>query len=366
VKHSMKTLAVKIVVFGLACLFTQSVRAQTVTTRPALASYDWSVNSTHSLASNPPPADVVQAFVNSAFGTDFSRVCEFRFADLRHSGNLSLVTVIDAGGTSGCNGVEIFDNTASSFESYSINASTRGAGETAATFGSGNLADSIQDINNNGNLALVLYGGLAQSEFGCAWPMIFAWRGSGYKEISRDYKGYYQQHLKSLEQALAAEQAQAPASDRTPASQTTTAELPLAVYQMGSLPTSAGGHAGGGFVPVPAASPTAVLAPEPDYDCDRIEAAKTEAFLGIHSDATMSYAIKASESSNPGQRLVAAVLFSFIGTPEAMADLKELAADSNPDVAKLAKAQVSYGQDPGEYYRQVAEQPVFNSRPRKH
>jgi hypothetical protein len=62
-----------------------------------------------------------------------------------------------------------------------------------------------------------------------------------------------------------------------------------------------------------------------DYVCDRIQAAKTEQFLGIHSDATISAAIKDSESDDPDERTLASVIFSFVRTPEAIADLKTLA-----------------------------------------
>jgi hypothetical protein len=145
------------------------------------ASSDWSVSSAHSLASNPPLTDVVQGFVNCAFGGDGGHVCQFRFADLRHSGNLSLITVIDAGGKGGCNGIDIFDKTGSGFEHYSNNANSED-----------NLSDSILDINHDGNPKLVLYGSLVYGPLtsapsrliGCdaEWPMLFAWTGKGYSE----------------------------------------------------------------------------------------------------------------------------------------------------------------------------------------
>ena len=86
-----------------------------------------------------------------------------------------------------------------------------------------------------------------------------------------------------------------------------------------------------------------------------MDAAKTEAFLGIRSDATMNYAIKASESKDPDDRKLAAFMFSHIKTPEARADLKKLAADSDPAVAEVAKDRLSAGLEPGDYYRQLNE-----------
>jgi HEAT repeat protein len=78
-----------------------------------------------------------------------------------------------------------------------------------------------------------------------------------------------------------------------------------------------------------------------NYFCARLDEAKTEGLLGIHSDATMSYAIKASESEDPDERELAAYLFSYIGTAEATKDLKRLAADTNPEVAEAAKERLS-------------------------
>src|SRR5271156_3072033 len=128
-----------VVAFGLVSfLFSPSARAQTKAAKPpALASADWSVNSTHSLTSNPPSADVVQTFVDAAFGNDHvgASVCAFRFVDLRHSGNLSLVTVLNSGWNQ-CHGLDIFDKTASSFEHYSTDAHTSGSGQSNQYFSS--------------------------------------------------------------------------------------------------------------------------------------------------------------------------------------------------------------------------------------
>ncbi len=70
---------------------------------------DWSVNAAHNLASNPPSLDAVQDFEGRSFGLSKEesekegvpfgdQVCEFRFADLRNSGNLSLILTANSGG----------------------------------------------------------------------------------------------------------------------------------------------------------------------------------------------------------------------------------------------------------------------------
>src|SRR5271170_4525556 len=182
--HIYKSTALVVALGSVSFLFSASARAQAKAAKPpALVSADWSVNSTHSLASNPPSADVVQTFVNAAFRSgDFGpSVCAFRFVDLRHSGNLSLVTVLNSGWYQ-CNGLDIFDKTASGFEHYSTDAHTSGASQSNQYFSSGDLADSSQ------------------------------------------YRGYYEKYLKSLRAKMAGESSngkEAPATVRTPASEPT-------------------------------------------------------------------------------------------------------------------------------------------------
>ena len=355
IMRAKNKLAALVATFGWAfCFLPLAAGAETAAAKPLdLATTDWSVNSAHNLASNPPPADSVQAFVYAVLGGGavygMNKVCDYRFADLRHSGNLSLIVSPDAG--RGCNQTCILDKTPTGFQAY-------------CTFAAADdLRDSIRDINHDGNLELVLWGPLAPSETqgrGCEWPLVFAWTGFGYSEVSSEYKNYYEHYLDSLRKKLAAasptaEEAEAPNVGHTPASQPTIAGYGAA---QGFSYGSSGGNAAGILVPIPAVSLSPAAAPVPtpepeDPVCLRIEIAKTEQFLGIHSDATMIGAIKASESNDSNKRILAAVIFSYIGTSEAVEDLKELANDSDPQVAKIAKSRLSYGLDPGEYYRKV-------------
>ncbi len=84
--------------------------------------------------------------------------------------------------------------------------------------------------------------------------------------------------------------------------------------------------------------------------CGRVDAAKAEALLGEHSDTMMRYAIKASESADPQDRKLAAVIFSYMMTPEAIADLRHLSADADSAVAKVAKERMSTQTEPNDYY----------------
>src|SRR5271163_2561762 len=141
--------------------FVSSLRA----VQPDLASADWSVNGAHNLASNPPSLRAVEDFTGRAIGESEENppvdVCEFRFADLRSSGDLSLIVSVDPG--RGCTELYIFDKTPTGF-----------------SFG----------------------------KIGCEakWPLIFAWTGNSYStELGDQYKDYYRNYLKSVDARLAAD-----------------------------------------------------------------------------------------------------------------------------------------------------------------
>ena len=347
------------VMFCLTFSLSMPIPVSAAAAPPALASANWLVDRTHGLESNPPPADVIWDFLNRALQGDPEQghLCEFRFADLRRSGNLSLVVSVDGGGTGGCNQTFIFDKTDSGFESYSSWALFSGD-------------EDVQDINHDGKLELILWAPIAwPDEVGeeCEWPLVFSWTGSEYSEVSSRYKGYYERYLKSLEKEIAADssaarEAQASTAGRTPGSQPAT--IPGFQLSAGdsssTAPHSATIQQRPIVVPVPAASTVAPAStPDPrDYACDRVQAAKTEQFLGVHSDASMIAAIKDSESNDPDRRLLAAVIFSFMKTPKARADLKTFAKDSDASVAKTAKDRLSDGTYPDDYYREIKMEPV--------
>ena len=132
-------------------------------------------------------------------------------------------------------------------------------------------------------------------------------------------KDYYRNYLKSLEARLAAD-----SSELEPASAQTANPVPVGgIARIGAqaeTSTSPGGRSGSGRAPSPyrpcsntKAAPipawAALNLAQQDYPCARIEAAKTEAFLGINSASTMSAAIKDSESDEPSRRILAAAIF---------------------------------------------------------
>jgi len=312
---------------------------------PALVSADWSVNAAHNLASNPPSLDAVEDFTGRAIGESEDNppvdVCEFRFADLRSSGNLSLIVSV-APGRFGCTELSIFDRTPTGFELYD---------PTAAGVVGHDLADSVLDINHDGRHELVLWGDLAPfatgfsfGKIGCEaeWPLIFAWTGNGYSaEAGDQYKDYYRNYLKSVEARLAAESSELGAGSALQYDSGASVANPAAVgrpFRIAPVPAPK-------VAPIPAWA--ALNLAHQDFPCTRIEAAKTEAFLGIDSASTMSAAIKDSESDEPNKRILAAVIFSYRGSQEAKADLKTLSNDADSRVAGIAKRAASFGEDPG-------------------
>jgi hypothetical protein len=320
------------------------------------------VNGARNLASNPPSLDAVQDFYDRANGDEeaWVKVCEFRFADLRNSGNLSLIVTVNPEGRQipECNELDIFDRTPTGFESYT----------TDGAYGQ-DLAHSVLDINDDGKHELVLRAPLApfamwsmsnKNGFTCGtegggaeWPVIFAWTGKGYSEVSDQHKDYYRNYLKSLETRLAAyssESEPAAAQTANPAPMRPVIEFSVGPGGEGSAPAR---QASLSQITAPA-PPTPEAAPTPlsgDYACTRIEAARTEAFLGVTSDSAMSAAIKDSESKDPNKRILAATIFSYLGNQEAEQDLKTLSNDTDSRVARIAKRVASTVDDPAERYR---------------
>jgi hypothetical protein len=294
-----------------------------------LASTDWSVKSSHNLATNPPPDEAVLTLVKKVKDLDdpHLRLCSSRFADLRHSGDLSLVVSTDSGRF--CD-VEIIDKTASGFEVYDVDSSSA----------------HLRDINGSGSLELIAevdltsYEGASHCQ--ATWPVIYAWTGNGYADVSSQYREYYQQQLAFLKKEIAArysasEQARAAAS-QTPGSAPTVVPAPPAE----SFSEPAKGMGGRRDVaPAAAPSPAAASAATPDLrgtDCIKAEAAKIERFLGISRDAGMSDAIRWANSDDVSTRDFATEVLSDIGTPDAIVYLRTLSNDSNPMVAQSAKS----------------------------
>src|ERR1700691_3860890 len=75
-----------------------------------LSSYNWAANASPNLAAKPPPKAAVRALMEQLepdFGeaNDQTRICSFRFVDLGHDGNLTLLVSRYDGGRGGCGDV---------------------------------------------------------------------------------------------------------------------------------------------------------------------------------------------------------------------------------------------------------------------
>ncbi|MGB3549199.1 MAG: HEAT repeat domain-containing protein [Candidatus Binatus sp.] len=344
----MKKITAVVVAVGLACLLSSSGWAQTAAAKPDLASADWSLTQAQVL--NAESNAAVWNFMNGgASGTDNpenGKVCKFHFVNLRDSGKLSLVICYDGGGTVDCDLVAIIDRTPAGFEYYDF--------DPSLSF------DSVQDLSDNGRYELIVRAGLAgggTNHCTATWPVVYAWTGNGYSDLSSQYKNYYEHHLEELQKQIAdssgTEDAQAPAAGRTPESAPAVASVPPVVK--GTFSSSSNGVSMGPFVvPVPAAasSMAAAAASIPDLadvDCTKTEAAKIERFLGISRDAGMSDAIKWANSDDPNKREFAADVLSEIGTPEAIEYLKTLSHDPDPNVAAAGGGGLLAVNTPEEY-----------------
>ncbi len=292
----------------------------------------------------------------------YFRICSSRFVDLRHSGNLSLV--VSASDETFCH-LSIIDKTASGFELYNAEQARYSEGP------------EIEDLAGNGNLELIVEtdftGWRGKGTGPClgTWPVIYAWTGSGYTDVSSQYKGYYEQKLASLkkqigEMSSATEPVQAPADSQTAESQA--AVIPVPHFGLEASYSTSNSNSAGAFV-VPAPSPSPAASPaiklnSRSANCTEAEAAKIERFLGIDKDAGMADAIKWANSDNPNRREFACDVLQDIGTPDAIEYLRTLSNDSDRTVAATAKENlraVGKGRALNTIDREEVEQPVAES-----
>jgi hypothetical protein len=182
----------------LAFLCVSAARAQTPAPPLDLATADWSVKQAKIL--NAKPIGTIWKSLNnvpgwSDLGPDVGKLCAFQFADLRHSGELSLVVSYDNGGTADCNMVDVLDKTPGGLEDYDFN------NDAESDF------DSIDDINGDGHPALIIdevfAAGSQSGHCTATWPVIYAWTGNGYSDVSRHYRKYYEQQLTGSDPLLA-------------------------------------------------------------------------------------------------------------------------------------------------------------------
>jgi hypothetical protein len=333
-----KSVLLLISLLAVSLLFEANSQAATTD----LASLDWSVKAPHNLATNPVTDDQIKTFMSRLDGGISPQgICEAHFANLQHSGTLSLVVSENDGRF--CH-LSVVDKTNGGFNRYVFDLSL------------GTDGPEIQDLGGNGNLELIVPTDLTGYQGGgycmARWPVIYAWTGNGYSDVSGQYRGYYERQLVSLQKEIATTKAQrklaeegSPDQNAAPAA---SVESGVAAGQQSAGNSSApvlqrtvakasGGSVGAGFASVFQPSlPMASPAPDRDgFDCTKAEAAKIERFLGTSRDAGMDDAIKLANSNNPDDREFAAWIFADIATPEAIKYLQTLSLD--PAVASTGK-----------------------------
>jgi hypothetical protein len=332
----MRSVVAIILLAGTVSVLSSSTWA----TQQDLAANDWSVNSQQSLAQRRPSDQAVLALVEKATGEKHQHLCTpFEFANLRNSGNLSLIVSTQSGTVCG---VQIIDKTSSGFELYYVDS----------------LYVEAKDLGGTGTSELIATTDLTYYEGAnhcqAEWPVIYAWTGAGYSNVSDDYKQYYHQQLGSLKKQiavlqLATHQPQAPALAETPVGRGTT----VVAETEGGAP-EASVHVEMSSPWPQAADEMPAAAPGPDAeggDCVRAEAAKIERFLGISRDAGLDDAIKWANSDDPWTRVFASEILADISTPDARLYLRRLSRDPNRMVAGEAKDDLESGQ---------AEQPTID------
>ncbi|HKV55885.1 MAG TPA: hypothetical protein VJN94_14730 [Candidatus Binataceae bacterium] len=253
----------------------------------------------------------------------YGKLCSFRFADLRHNGELSLVASHDGGGTADCNEVSIFDRTPTGFEDFDV--------DGYADFSAG-LDSGLHDLDHNGKLEVIIgeivFGGLSEaSNCGPDWPIIFAWQDGAYRDVSSRYRTYYEKQLARLKSRAAPESSAADEPSGSPIEQslresTTPNGSGLGHFEFRQI-----------FPSPPRISPQSQEIPP----CTAAVIGKLERYLGQSRDAGMDTAIKLADSDNPDDRGLAVSIFRDIATAESRRYLRSLTGDSDRNVARGAR-----------------------------
>jgi hypothetical protein len=207
-------------------------------------------------------------------------VCSFRFVDLRHAENLTLLVTLWDGGHGGCGGLSIVDRTAAGFQ---VHEGLPGS----FILGIDDVNQVVRDIAGDGRLELILdseftgYEGAGHCV--ASWPVIYGWDGKNYANLSAEprFRLFYENEIKTLRAGT----------------------------------------------------------PE---DCDEATIAKIQRFLGAPPNTGMTEAIQWANSSDPFQREFAADVLSDIGTRGARNYLRMLTKDKDRRVAFHAKTDFAY------------------------
>jgi hypothetical protein len=131
---------------------------------------------------------------DSGEANDQTRICSFRFVDLGHDGNLTLLVSRYDGGRGGCGDVYIVDRTAGGFQQHDL---------STTVYGNDNVSDVLSDID--GKSYLTLHNYQVGDECSVGYTKIYAWDGSNYSNQSDQprFKPYYEQEIEMLKKRVA-------------------------------------------------------------------------------------------------------------------------------------------------------------------
>jgi hypothetical protein len=301
----------------LTLLLPQTLLAKTAP-RP-LSSYNWAANASPNLAAKLPPKAAVRKLMeqmDSDFGeaNDETRICSFRFVDLGHDGNLTLMVSRYDGGRGGCGDVYIVDRTSDGFEQHDL---------FTTVYGNDDVDQVLREID--GKMYIIAENEFAtytagdQSAAGgpdkcdASWTKIYRWDGSDYSNQTEQpsFKHFHEQEIESLKKGVA---------DVNP-------------------------------------------------NCTKASIAKIQRILGEPPNAGLNQAIELAKSSDPYWRVFATEVLADIGTAETKPYLRALISDPNQAVANAAKGAYAFAhfeQKPPpqkDILRQIVDGQVQNNNP---
>jgi len=156
----------------------------------------------------------------------------------------------------------------------------------------------VRDLEHNGRLELVFdQSDWEQNHCAPHWPVIYAWTGADYEDVSPRFKRFYAEKLAEVRRTLFAMEA---AKKSGPAGSVASVKID-------------------------------------DEDCVKAEAGKIERLMGASPDAGLKDAIKWSRSQDTDQRQFAVDILHDIATPKAFARLHSMMSDPDESVANRAE-----------------------------
>jgi len=250
----------------------------------AISSYNWAVKASPNLAAKPPPKADVRKLIeqeDSDWGedNDGTEICSFKFVDLGHDGNLTLLASRHDGGRGGCGDVHVVDRTAAGFEEHNVWGGPGGVDDVNNVLVD---IDGKPYLSDYDYFADITEGG---SQCFAGYTRIYSWDGSNYSDQSAQprFKPFYEHEIESLKK-----------SDDNP-------------------------------------------------ECINASIAKIQrTFLGAPPNTGLDDAIRLAKSNDPLSREFAVGLLSNIGTGEAKDYLHALTTDPNKEIADYAKQRFAF------------------------